>query len=566
MGKFMKSTIGAFLCHRLKQMGVNHVIGVPGDYNLEFLEQINDTEGLEFIGTCNELNAAYAADGYARVGGLSAMLTTYGVGDLSALNGVAGAYAEHVPMVCITGAPPIHTMQHAIPVHHSAADGNFSNVLNCFREFTVAQTCLTYADAAQEIDRVLRACWREKRPVYIQLPSDIAYLTIDVPEQPLTRQLQQGDEKSVAACVAYLQGSLKKAKRPALLLDMDADRLHLTEVLCELAERANIPFASLSSAKNVIDENHPLFLGVYGGQHSLPDVREYIENADFLIALSPRFIEVNSGHYTQALPSDTLYLHAFDLLQENRSFTGITAYEVLSGLVASLPEKTHQALPDVIRSKAPKVNNNFLPHEFEALTQARLWQRMAAFFRPQDIIIGENGTSNIALNGVTLPPQATYIAQPVWGSIGYTLPALLGSLLHNAQRRHILFIGDGSFQLTVQELSTIIAQGFKPIIFLLNNKGYTIERYILGESARYNDVNNWQYSQLPKVLSPNVECFTTVVHTEGELEQALSIAEDNHKLSFIELMLDPMDAPEKLKGFGKKTADFDYGPYGPQTL
>ena len=103
----MRMSVGDFLLKRLAELGARYLFGVPGDYNLWFLEQAERSNQIEFVGCCNELNAAYAADGFARLRGFSALVTTYGVGELSAIAGVAGAYAERVPVVCIVGAPPL---------------------------------------------------------------------------------------------------------------------------------------------------------------------------------------------------------------------------------------------------------------------------------------------------------------------------------------------------------------------------------------------------------------------------------------------------------------------------
>jgi indolepyruvate decarboxylase len=100
-----------YVLTRLAEFGVRHMFGVPGDFNLWFLEQTIKNSDITFVGCCNELNAAYAADGCSRLAGVSALATTYGVGELASLAGVAGAYAERVPIVCITGAPPIHAMR-----------------------------------------------------------------------------------------------------------------------------------------------------------------------------------------------------------------------------------------------------------------------------------------------------------------------------------------------------------------------------------------------------------------------------------------------------------------------
>ena len=181
----MKMTIGHFLFRRLREIGVSHIFGVPGDFNLQLLEQLSEIDGIDFVGTCNELNASYAADGYARANGIGAMLTTYGVGDLSAICGLAGACAEHVPVVLISGTPPLYAMESRLRVHHSLAEGNFDNINNCLKQFTANTVRLTPMNVADELDRVLTSCWRDKLPVTIQVPSNISYLEVEVPDAPL---------------------------------------------------------------------------------------------------------------------------------------------------------------------------------------------------------------------------------------------------------------------------------------------------------------------------------------------------------------------------------------------
>src|ERR1700730_1110092 len=215
----MKMSIGSFLIDRLVSLGVSRIYGVPGDYNLEFLELLENSNRLSFVGTCNELNAAYAADGEARLQGISVVLTTYGVGDLAALPGVAGSYAEGVPVLSISGTPPLRAIRSKALLHHTLADGNYGNVVNCFREFTVAQALITPENAVYEIDRVLQACWREKRPAHLQLPSDICFIEIDVPDRALQLETAPSDAARLTAAATCIAMRLAHAKRPLLLLD-----------------------------------------------------------------------------------------------------------------------------------------------------------------------------------------------------------------------------------------------------------------------------------------------------------------------------------------------------------
>jgi indolepyruvate decarboxylase len=143
-------------------------------------------------------------------------------------------------------------------------------------------------------------------------------------------------------------------------------------------------------------------------------------------------------------------------------------------------------------------------------------------------------------------------------------PALFGSLVSASSRRHLLFIGDGAFQLTAQELSSILRRELKPVIFLLNNAGYTIERLILGEHAAYNDIANWRYAALPHVFDRRARSLALVAETVGEFEHALREVEKADQLVFIELKLPMMDATESLKKFADLFAAYDYGERGPR--
>jgi indolepyruvate decarboxylase len=268
-----------------------------------------------------------------------------------------------------------------------------------------------------------------------------------------------------------------------------------------------------------------------------------------------RFFDATSGYFSQRIPTEeTIVLDPFSVKVGDRVFEGVTARDVLAALLQKLPHTANAAPPAIA---APPDTSGFgVSHK---LTHLRLWPRMARFFREYDVILAESGTSQAGLTGVRLPAHSTFISQTTWGSIGYTLPALLGSLLAAPARRHLLFIGDGSFQLTAQEISTILRHDMKPVIFVINNGGYTIEREILGPDSVYNDVQNWRYAQLPAVLGPESAVQTHTVSSEDELNRALDEAESSLQFTLIELLMDRRDAPAGLKRMAAQAAQFDFG-------
>ena len=549
------TTIGNYLIRRLQESGIAHIFGMPGDYNLGFLEQVLAHDGIEWIGACNELNAAYAADGYARVNGTGALLVTYGVGDLSALNGIAGAYAEHVPLICISGTPPLQAIRHRMRLHHTSGERNFEDVMACMAQFTAAQARISPFNATTEIDRLIRIALREKRPVYLQLPSDIPYIEIESPAAAIGLSEFVGDVRQTEHVVQLIAGRIMSAKRPALLVDVDANRFSLRVLICGLAERYSIPFATTSSGKGVLNEHHPLYCGVYAGQGSAPSTIEIIEGADCLITVGVRFFDANTCIFSQNISaSRTIVVDPFHVAMDGNHFEGVTAGKILSLLVERLPRREKAQL-----ESATTVEAAVRATPEQRLTHADLWPRIERFLQPKDIVIAENGTSHAGLMGVTLPSNATFISQAAWGSIGFTLPALLGTLLAAPGSRHLLFIGDGSFQLTMQELSTILRLGLKPIIFLINNHGYTIERVILGPESAYNDIQRWTYRDILRAFADGQEVGVYTVTFQSELHEVLEQVGVTDRLNFVEIILDKFDAPIGLKRMGPRIRNLDFG-------
>ena len=543
--------IGDFLLRRLEEAGVRHLFGVPGDYNLALLQQLQDAGELKWIGTCNELNASYAADGYARLNGLGALLVTNGVGPLSAINGIGGSCSEHVPVICISGSIPLRSIDRGLGMHHTMADGTWDHFLNAYAQVTAARSRLTPRNAASEIDRLILTAWREKLPVYMELPSDITHLDIEVPAAPLVLAEPPSDPERLRSCIAAIAGRLSAARSPAILVDADADRFDVASELTELAEKLQAPVAAINAAKAVIDETLPHYLGIYAGKASEPGVRETIEGSDCLIAIGYRPIEVTTGDFTAALPADTIHARGYSVDVGADNYQAVTLREVLRGVIAAAPQVLNRAPR---RAAAPVAGTR--ADGSAKLTQAAYWQALQGYLRPGDVLYVDNGTSFVIF-GLRLPPNCTLIGSINWGSIGYSVGALLGALTAAPNRRHILFIGDGSFQVSAQELSTILRHDYKPVIFLINNGGYTIERGYLGKAEPYNDVANWAYADLPRVFRPDTSARSFVVRTVSDLQNALSTPND--RMIFVESIMDRHDAPTAVITSSNKGADLDYG-------
>ena len=427
-------------------------------------------------------------------------------------------------------------------------------MLTCYRQFTVAQARIEPVNAREEIDRVLRACWLEKRPVYLQLPSDVAGVKVDPPTAPLDLERPRSDSHQLAYAVARISELLSRSSAPAILIDADCDRFSLTKVVIRLAERNGIPIAHMVTARGVIDDDHPLSIGVHSGRGSSRLVEETIYGSDCLIAIGARFTDLTTGFFTYESAKPNVDIQPFGVTIDGEAMTGVDAAELLSAL-ASGPSWRSPGL-----STFPNTGNNLPVGDVQSsrtLTQEILWSHLQCYLQPGDIVAADAGTALFAGARLKLPAGVTFVAQPIWGSIGYGLPAVLGAGLAAPERRQLLFIGDGAFQMTARELSTILRLDLKPIIFLLNNDGYTIERLIHGANSRYNDIHPWRYREIPKAFDPKDRSTTHLVRTEAELATALEAANDSPKLHFIELILPRMDAPQALYDMARGAAKFD---------
>jgi len=555
----MKQSIGNFLLRRLQEAGIQHIFGVPGDYNLGLMQQLEDRGEPTWIGNCNELNASYATDGYARINGLGAMIVTHGVGTLSAVNGIAGAYSEHVPVILISGSLPLRAVQRGDLMHHTLIDPEKGNLCRMFAEITDAQTRLTPENAVAEIDRLILTAWRRKLPVYMELPSDIPYLEIEVPDSSLKLEMAPSDPGNLKASTQMILERLHSAKSPAFLLDIDAMRFGISKQILELAEQFQMQVAMLNCAKGAFPENSSHYVGTYVGTiASSPATRQAIEGSDCLLTVGYRSVETTTGFFTDKLPASAIYLSSDSVDTAGKNYQGVYIAELLQSIVDSSSGIVTKQQP-----ARPSKQVSFVPSD-DPLTQDAYWKAIQNFLRPGDVIVVEDGASSAGMGRLTLPEASTYITGAfVWCSIGYATPALLGAILASPGRRHILLTGEGSLQMTVQELSTVMRHDLKPFIFVINNSGYTVERAVLGKDAKYNDVANWRYSDLPNVFSRDNKADTYVVQTSNEFQKVLDSPHSD--MVFVESVMDKYDAPIDLIVGGHALADSDYGVPGPQS-
>ena len=540
----MKITIAEYLLKRLKEVNVEHMFGVPVDYNLGFLDYVEDSKDIEWVGSCNELNAGYAADGYARLRGFGVILTTYGVGSLSAINATTGSFAENVPVLHISGVPSALVQQNRKLVHHSTARGEFDTFERMFREITEFQSIISEYNAAEEIDRVIESIYKYQLPGYIELPVDIVSKEIEIDEMKPLNLTMRSNEKTLEKFVNDVKEMVASSKGQHILADYEVLRAKAEKELEGFINEAKIPVNTLSIGKTAVSESNPYFAGLFSGETSSDLVKELCKASDIVLLFGVKFIDTTTAGF-RYINKDVkmIEIGLTDCRIGETIYTGLYIKDVIKALTDA-KIKFHNDVK-VEREAVEK----FVPTDAK-LTQDRYFKQMEAFLKPNDVLVGETGTSYSGACNMRFPEGSSFVGQGSWMSIGYATPAVLGTHLADKSRRNILLSGDGSFQLTVQEVSTMIRQKLNTVLFVVNNDGYTIERLIHGPEREYNHIQMWQYAELVKTLATERDiqptCFK--VTTEKELAAAMEeINKGTEGIAFVEVVMDKMDAPKSLR-------------------
>ncbi len=544
-------TVIDHLLDSLTARGVERMFGVPGDFTLAMLDKVEAHPDIEWVGCSGELGAAYAADGYARVRGLGAVCTTFGVGELSAINGIAGSYAERVPVIHIVGAPATATQHAGRPTHHTLGDGDFRHFARMHAEVTAVQASLTLENAASEIDHVLREVLERRLPGYLVIPADVGVAEIEPAVQPLQRHDDPTSRHALEQFRLAAEPLLLESDRPAVLADILVERFGAEAALSELLA-SGIPHATLLWGRRVVDESVPSFVGTYVGAASREVVRATVEDADALIRVGVQFTDLTSGFFSQHLPErGVIAVDATTASIGGVTFGPIAMSRALEVLTELLRRRT-RPFPAPPAERPPVLVRDEDGDPGEPLGQAALWSTISSWLRAGDLVMADQGTSFYGIGAHRLPGDVLFMGQPLWASIGFTLPAILGAALAIPQRRPVLLIGDGAAQLTIGELGTLARQRVPAIVVVVDNDGYTVERAIHGADAAYNDIARWDWVGLSLALGA---ASATRVGTAEELREALDAARRGDTgVSVIVAQVPRDDVPPLLEAIARAAA------------
>lgn len=529
----MKVTVADYLVKKLKFLGIKNVFGLPGDYNFNILDAIIKDDEINWVNSTNELNASYSSDGYARINGYGAVVTTYGVGELSAINGIAGSMAENVPVIHIAGVPKTSFIEKNIIVHHNFSNPNYYLFENAYKNVVETTAYLNFENAKKEIDRVFNVFVNEKKPVYIAIPVDVCEFLID--DYGFDKiEYKKSDEKALNKTVSEIISLIEKAKNPIIFFDYLCKRYKLQNEIKEFINKTNMKFGTFLMGKGIIDETNPNFTGVNGGNLS-SFVQNEIKKSDLIITAGYLNADLNTGGFSAFEKEIDIEIRKNETIIKGKVYKNVLLQDVILKLnekiTKTFEKNDFKQIKKKINEKGKIKVDDILPLIETVLDE-------------DDIFTMETGLFSLSGSFLNLKKNVEYLSQTLWGSIGWATPALFGAMMADNKKCHIMFTGEGAHQLTIQEMANFFEYDLKPVIFVLNNNGYTVERVLSKDpNDKFNNITNWNYPKLIEGFSNNKDYFIKTVST---LESFIKTIDEikklkGKKLCYVEIMTDKKD-------------------------
>ncbi len=552
-------TIGSYLGTRLEQIGLKHHFAVAGDYNLVLLDQLLLNQNIKQVYCCNELNCGFAAEGYARAHGVAACVVTYTVGALSAFNALASAYAESLPVILISGSPNTNDLGAYHLLHHTLGTLNLRYQFDMARHITCEAVAITHPEEAPWlIDKAIRAAFRNRKPVYIEIPCNLSGALCSAPgPRASLLDFPESDPASLAAAVDAASTFLRKAVRPILLAGPRLRSYGGVKSFRDLAEAIGCGVAVMPSAKSFFPEEHAQFVGVSLGSVSSPGCNELVESADAVLVAGPIFNDYTTvGWSSQPAVSKTIHVDPDRVHVGGVTYNDVFLNDFLAALAKAAKNNPRNAttLTEFQRTRVIERAQPAIADPSAPLTRAEMCRQIQDTIDPNTTLIVETGDSWFNGFNMVLPDGAKFEIEMQYGHIGWSVPATFGYALGSPERRIVLMVGDGSFQLTAQEVCQMVRLKLPVIIFLVNNHGYTIEVEI--HDGPYNNIKNWDYAGIMEVFNDTDGDGRGFRATNGNQLSGAIKAALAHKSgpTLIECNIDRDDCTKELMEWGSRVA------------
>ncbi|PYI04767.1 putative pyruvate decarboxylase [Aspergillus sclerotiicarbonarius CBS 121057] len=547
----MTTTVGTFLATRLAQIGILHHFAVPGDYNSLLLEQLRRHPSMAEITCTNELNCSFAAEGYARARGIAACIVTYGVGALSAFNGIAGAYAENLPVILISGAPNTNDREALHSVHHSLDNGDLDFQIDMVRRITcVAVAVRRASDAPRLIDRAVKAARWYRKPVYIEIPVNMAREPCSVTGPPsAVLESRVSDALGLEAAAKTAAELLRRKDTVTMLVGPKVRPAGAEEALLELAETVGCAVTVQPAAKSLFPESHPQFAGIYWGEASTLGAEETVEWSDVVICVGTVFTDYSTAGWT-AMPAAAhrIMIGMDQVTVPGAEWNDVLLKDFLVHLAAKLPQSPRSVVEDKRRGRdriAP-----LRAHGTSTLTRKEISRQIENILTADSTLFVDIGDSWFDAIQMGLARGARVEVQMQWAHTGWSIPAAFGYALGDPDRKVVILVGDGAFQMTAQEVSQMTRYQTPVALFVINNRGYTVDVEV-GDGIA-NNIKNWDYTTFLDALNSDDGYGRGYKVTKaGQLQQAIEHGLVNRRgPTLIECCIDRADCSRELVVWG----------------
>lgn len=537
-------TVLQYVLRRLKDHGITDVFGVPGDYAYPVLDGIMDDPDIEWRGNCNELNAGYAADGYARIRGLGVYCQTYG-SELGSYLALAGAYGESSPVIMMTGYPSTAQQASGQAWHHMLGPHRYDLFVDMAEHLTVGRAILTPENCMEEFERVLAAVLYHHKPGLLAFPLDLTHRPIEgnAPETvPLANP--KSDPAALEQAVAHIVEEISGVNPTCIVPGFMVRRLGLVELATELVDTTNLPFATPYQDVTALDESHPNYMGLWQGEFANPRINEFINRCEHVLALAPERHFFNTGFNTitfEQVRAINVYAHRVRV--GSAVYENVEMRDVLEALIERLPRWDDVGAPLHLTPYTDESGSGDDPID----GGAPLYARLQGFLKPGDILVGDPSSPALAAAAMLKPRGCAFESQALAASIGWGTPAALGCAVAAPNRRIVMIGGDGAHQIAAQEIGQFYKFGLKPVFIVVNNDGYLVERYTCRDpEAKYNDIPQWKYHKLPEAFGCE-GWYSVRVTTMAELDAALDKASHADRAAYIEIVTDRYSMPPGAK-------------------
>ena len=567
--------VAEYILARLQQLGLKHLFAVPGDYAGNFLTALDADPAIQRVANVNELGCGYAADGYARFGGIGAACVQYGVGGFSILNCTAGSFVERVPVVVISASPSTKDRRleetQGILFHHST--GDLLADQKVFTNVTVASLVVSDPETAPaQIDAAFVALLTHRRPIYIEVLQNVWTLPCAEPQGTLQPLPVTSDPDALAAAVEAAWERIQAARLPVLWLGVEIQRYGLQSLAQQIVDASGLPFTTTSLGKTVLDETQKPFVGTYAGPASPALTRAVMKATDCPVALgtiiTDDYLDIMKSSFAQMIEvNDTEARVGYGYYHQ------VALKDFLTALLAKFQaEKSPRAVELPQADPEPPAAE---PQAGEALTYNIFYRQLSGFLKREKLldqvtlILGESTSLYVFGNLFGLPANR-FVGQAAWGSLGHETGSALGVALATGTRPYVV-AGDGGFRMICQELSSLAEQKCNAVVFVMSNDAYAIEQAFVdinafkpdGEFAPFDLLPAWDYPALAKGFGAKGYRVKTV----GELEGVLTELQDvKDAPALVEVVIPQKDlAPQlaRLAGAPPMTAKYHRTGAGP---